>query len=132
MSLYDRIVEKAGRSNTDKYWPVICEAGSRLKPKGIIVTDAAGRERRVYGMYAALSFDEGKSWPVKKLITPGGPPRRIKCYGYVEECTIDDTHAEPAGIVEMTQPPDRTIHLISSGLHYRFNLPWLMEPMPAE
>ena len=131
-SLYDRIVEKAGRSNTDKYWPVICEAGSRLKPKGLVVTDAAGRERRVYGMYAALSFDEGKSWPVKKLITPGGPPRRIKCFGYVEECTIDDTHAEPAGIVEMTQPPDRTIHLISSGLHYRFNLPWLMEPMPVE
>ena len=131
-SLYSELSERVGESQIGKYWQLMCKLGSRLKPEGIAVKDAAGKERRVYGMFAALSFDEGKSWPVKKLITPGGPPRRIKCFGYVEECTIDDTHAELGGILEMTQTPDGTIHLISCGLHYRFNLPWLKELMPAE
>ncbi len=131
-SLHDKLAEKLGRSDTDRYWNLICRLGSRLKPQGIVVKDAAGEDRKVYGMFGAVSFDEGKSWPVKKLITTGGRPRRIKCYGYIEECTMDDTHAELGGIVEMTQTPDRTIHLISCGLHYRFNLPWLLEPMPAE
>jgi hypothetical protein len=39
--------------------------------EGMIIRDEAGVDRRVYGMYASLSFDEGKTWPVKKLITCG-------------------------------------------------------------
>jgi hypothetical protein len=38
---------------------------------------------------------------------------------------MDETHAEPLGYLAATQTPDGTIHLLSSGLHYRFNLPWL-------
>ena len=34
--------------------------------------------------------------------------------------------AEPLGYLAATQSPDGTIHLLSSGLHYRFNLPWLL------
>ncbi|MHC4154521.1 MAG: hypothetical protein ACYST6_06320 [Planctomycetota bacterium] len=37
--------------------------------------DAAGKERTVYGMYAALSFDDGRTSPVRKLVTAGGPAR---------------------------------------------------------
>jgi hypothetical protein len=43
--------------------------------EGMIMRDEAGANRRVYGMYAALSFDEGKTWPVKKLITCGSDPK---------------------------------------------------------
>ena len=25
------------------------------------------------GLFAALSYDEGKTWPYKRLVTPGGP-----------------------------------------------------------
>ncbi|MGW8179418.1 MAG: hypothetical protein ACWGQW_11760, partial [bacterium] len=39
--------------------------------EGLIIRDEAGVDRRVYGMFASLSFDEGKSWPVRKLITCG-------------------------------------------------------------
>ena len=27
------------------------------------------------GLYAAVSYDEGKTWPDRRLITPGGPER---------------------------------------------------------
>ena len=42
-------------------------------------------------------------------------------------CVATPTRAEHAGYLAATQPPDRVIHLISSRLHYRFNLPWLLE-----
>ena len=35
--------------------------------------DADGVERRVRGLYAALSYDEGETWPVRRLITDDGP-----------------------------------------------------------
>ena len=34
---------------------------------------------------------------------------------------------EPAGYLAATQTPDGTIHLLSSRLHYRFNLAWLRQ-----
>ena len=40
---------------------------------------------------------------------------------------MDDTHAETAGYLAATQTPDGIIHLISSRLHYRFNLAWLRQ-----
>ena len=120
-----------GGEDAGRYADVVLEHMEPLEPQGIIVRDAEGHERRVYGLFAALSFDEGETWPVKKLLTPGGTPRVIDCYGWVEDCYVDDTHAEIGGYLAEAQTPDGTIHLLSSGLHYRFNLPWLLEPMPA-
>ena len=30
-----------------------------------------------YGLFAAVSYDEGKTWPDRRLITPGGPAREV-------------------------------------------------------
>jgi len=98
--------------------------------KGMAVQDAGGNDRRVYGMFAALSFDEGKTWPVRKLINDFGPGRRYNGEGWTQNFIMDETHAEPLGYLACTQSPDNVIHLISSGLHYRFNLEWIKEPMP--
>ena len=38
---------------------------------------------------------------------------------------MDSTHAEPRGYLAGTQTPDGTIHILSSRLHYRFNLKWV-------
>ena len=46
--------------------------------------------------------------------------------------TMDATHAEPAGYLAATQTPDGIIHLISSRLHYRFNLAWLENANPRK
>jgi hypothetical protein len=47
--------------------------------------------------------------------------------GNTHEFVMDDTHAESAGYLAATQTPDGVVHLISSRLHYRFNLAWLEE-----
>lgn len=93
---------------------------------GMTFKDKDGNEYTGYGMYAALSFDEGKTWPVKKLLTDG--KRRFMDGGaWTGFFNMDSTHAEPRGYLAATQSPDQVIHLLSSRNHYRFNLPWLVE-----
>jgi hypothetical protein len=76
------------------------------------------------GLFAALSYDEGESWPVKKLLTDG-KKRVLDGGAWTGTFTMDATHAEPKGYLACTQSPDGVIHLLSSRLHYRFNLGWL-------
>jgi len=87
--------------------------------------DANDQEYTGYGLYAAVSYDEGETWPVRKLITPGGPARRMFGGGHHHFFEMDETHAEPGGYTYTIQSPDGVIHLINSCLHYRFNLKWL-------
>lgn len=76
------------------------------------------------GLFVALSYDEGESWPVKKLLTDG-KKRVLDGGAWTGTFTLDATHAEPKGYLACTQSPDRVIHLLSSRVHYRFNLAWL-------
>jgi hypothetical protein len=63
-------------------------------------------------LYGALSYDDGKTWPVLKRIAP-----RNSAYGYQAVC----------------QGPDGVIHLITSIDHYAFNEAWLESPQtPAQ
>ncbi len=102
------------------------------RKKGMTIRDAADKQRTVFGMFAALSFDEGKTWTVKKLITAGGPARKLDGGGNTGWFVMDETHAEPRGYLTATQTPDGLIHLISSKQYYVFNLAWLKQSMPAE
>ena len=76
------------------------------------------------GMFAALSYDEGETWPVSKLLTDGSG-RTYDGGAWTGSFTMDPGHAEPKGYLACTQTPDGVIHLLSSRLHYRFNLAWL-------
>ncbi len=99
---------------------------------GMTFDHADGGTYEGYGLFAALSFDDGESWPVRRLLTPGqgvypglgGDGGRIP--GTPWEAT--PRHAEPAGYLAATQTPDGIIHLVSSRLYYRFNLQWLTQP----
>ena len=95
--------------------------------RGMMLRDPSGTERKVFGMFAALSFDEGKTWPVKRLLTDGGPARQLDGGGNTGKFVMDSTHAEPRGYLAATQTPDGLIHLISSKQHYVFNLAWLQQ-----
>jgi formylglycine-generating enzyme required for sulfatase activity len=108
------------------------DSSSLKKPNGMIIRDASGKERRVYGLFAALSFDEGETWSVKKLISPRTAPKELDGGAWTKSFVMDNTHAEPRGYMAATQTPDNVIHLISSRLHYQFNLEWLKQPMSAE
>lgn len=95
------------------------------RDEGMPFTDAEGGTFRGYGLYAALSYDEGTSWPVRRLLTPGEGDYGTA--GHTRQFHADTTHAEPRGYLAATQSPDGMVHLISSGLHYRLNLAWLEE-----
>jgi hypothetical protein len=95
------------------------------------IRDAAGQPRKASGLFAALSFDEGETWPVRRLVTDDKPPRRVDGGGNTGEFTLGPDTAEPRGYMAATQTPDGVIHLISSKLHYAFNLAWIKTPMPA-
>jgi len=97
------------------------------RTKGMVIRDPAGTERQAFGMFAALSFDEGKTWPVKRLVTDGGPARELDGGGNTGKFVMDQTHAEPRGYLAATQTPDGLIHLISSKQYYVFNLAWLRQ-----
>jgi len=104
------------------------DASNRKEPEGI----KSGKERRVYGLFAALSFDEGKTWNIKKLISSADSQQEFDGGAWTRNFVMDKTHAEPKGYLAITQTPDKVIHLISSRLHYRFNLAWLKQSMTAD
>ena len=79
---------------------------------------------RKYGIYAAVSYDEGKSWSNRRMMTDG-KYRFLDGGGWTGNFEMDENHAEPRGYFACTQSPDGIIHLISSKIHYRFNLKWL-------
>lgn len=94
--------------------------------QGMEFESASGQKYVGYGMFAALSFDEGKTWPVKRLLTDG-IPRLLDGRGWTGYFRMTETNSEPLGYLAATQTPDNTIHLVSSGIHYRFNMAWIME-----
>ncbi|MEQ7799231.1 SUMF1/EgtB/PvdO family nonheme iron enzyme [Pedobacter sp. ASV1-7] len=94
--------------------------------KGMTFKHQNGSNYTGYGMYAALSFDEGKTWPVRKLITDG-KERYLNGGAFTGYFKMDQNNAEPKGYLALTQSPDNIIHLFSSAIHYRFNLKWLIQ-----
>lgn len=96
--------------------------------RGMVFKRKDGTEYRGYGMYAALSYDEGKTWPVRKLLSDGNE-RFLDGGAWTGFFVMDTSHAEPRGYLAGTQSSDGTIHIVSSRLHYRFDLKWL-EQLP--
>jgi len=92
--------------------------------RGMMFIDKSGKSFKGYGMYAALSYDEGKTWPVKRLLTDG-TYRFLNGGAWTQFFEMDEGHAEPRGYLAGTQTPDNMIHLITSRFYYKFNLAWL-------
>lgn len=94
--------------------------------RGMIFPDREGNNYRGYGLYAAVSYDEGKTWPVRRLLTDG-ITRFLDGGAWTKHFLMDATHAEPCGYMAATQSPDNLIHLVSSHLYYCFNLAWITD-----
>jgi len=96
--------------------------------------DMAQKAFKGSGMFAALSYDEGCTWPHIKLITPGAPRRVLNapCNRRWGErySLLDRECAESRGYLTAVQTGDGMIHLLSSGTHYCFNLAWLQADLP--
>jgi len=79
--------------------------------RGMVFDNSTGGKFTGYGLFAAISTDDGATWPIRKLIA-GDQSRKPEIRGYLAA----------------TQTPDGLIHLISSVKYYRFNLAWLKQP----
>ncbi|MBI4556233.1 MAG: SUMF1/EgtB/PvdO family nonheme iron enzyme [Candidatus Hydrogenedentes bacterium] len=88
--------------------------------------DGSGKKNACSGMFVALSFDEAETWPVMRLVTPGGAPRQTGTMDN-QPFTLSDTSAEPRGYLAGCQGFNGVIHIISSFQHYAFNLAWIRE-----
>lgn len=95
------------------------------------ITDASGAQRTIRGLYAALSYDEGATWTVKRAITDDGPGREVETMDG-KPFTMSWDNAEPRSYLAMWQAKNGVIHLIGSRQHYAFNYRWLETPPPAE
>jgi len=103
----------------------------RREPTYMPITDASGKERMVTGLYGALSFDEGETWPCRRLISDDGVGTEVETMDG-RLFTMGFSTAEPGGYLSVCQGLNSVIHLISSRQHYAFNLAWLRTPAPAE
>ena len=104
--------------------------GERKDQPTMDITDASGVKRPVKGLFGAVSFDDGETWPHIRLISDDGPERELETTnGHPFIMGFDS--AEPGGYMAACQSPDGVIHLISSKQHYAFNLAWLTTPPPA-
>ena len=79
---------------------------------------------------AAVSFDDGKTRPHRRLITPGGPERTVNGIDR-SQFPLTETMAEHNGYLAATQTRDGRVQLITSRNHYAFNLTWLRQFPPA-
>ena len=96
----------------------------------ITITDASGTRRPVSGLFTALSYDEGETWEVRRLVSDDGPGRHLVGGAWTDRFLMSYKSAEPRGYLSVCQTPDGVIQLISSAQHYAFNLAWLKTPPP--
>ncbi|HUW19944.1 MAG TPA: SUMF1/EgtB/PvdO family nonheme iron enzyme [Sedimentisphaerales bacterium] len=92
--------------------------------------DGVRPPRHVASIFGAVSYDDGETWPVRRIISDGKPDHPVD--------TIDNApvlmnpgNSEPLAYMSVCQTADGVIHLISSTNHYAFNLAWLKEGRPA-
>ena len=76
-----------------------------------MIFQSDGGEFTGVGLFAAVSYDEGKTWPHRRLVTAGRSSAKADTNGYLA----------------ITQTRDGRIQLITSSRHYIFNLAWLIQ-----
>ncbi|TFG50996.1 MAG: glycoside hydrolase [Candidatus Brocadiia bacterium] len=97
---------------------------------GTDIVDASGKKRMIRGLFVAVSTDDGKTWPYKRLVTDDGPPRPVETTAG-GLWLMSTSNSEYRGYMSAIQATNDLIHLITSRQHYAFNLKWLTTPQPA-
>jgi hypothetical protein len=95
--------------------------------EGIEGRDANGEDTTIYGTFAALSWDEGETWPVKRVLSDvRSGSQDLAMAPWNRSFTLDATHGQPSAYWAATQTPDGIVHLSDGRLLYTFNLAWLL------
>jgi hypothetical protein len=78
---------------------------------------STGGDFNASGLFAALSYDEGKTWPDRRLIL--GPKEGIT--------NNNGSPRNSNGYLALIQAHDGRLHLLTSSKHYTFNLAWIKQ-----
>ena len=90
--------------------------------------DANGKAAKVSGTYAALSWDEGNTWPVKRVLSDVKSGSKDYVMGpWNKPFALDATHGQARAYWAATQSPDGIVYLSDGRLSYAFNLAWLTQ-----
>ncbi|TFG47560.1 MAG: exo-alpha-sialidase, partial [Candidatus Brocadiia bacterium] len=95
--------------------------------KKMLITDKAGNQRPVSGLFTAVSDDEGKTWINRKLVSDDGPGRWVNTMNG-HPIRMDAYNSESAAYLTVCQSANGVINLLSSRQHYAFNYKWLITP----
>jgi len=91
--------------------------------------DGVRPPRHVASLFGAISYDEGKTWPVRRIISDCKPDHQVDTIDGAP-VLMNTNNSEPLGYLSVCQGLDNVIHLISSINHYAFNLAWLEAETP--
>ncbi len=99
--------------------------------EGFPARDGEGRLGSITGLYAALSFDEGKTWPeaYRRVISnlQSTESQEVEVAAWQRPQTLTKTAGQESGYMSLSQTPDGMIFLTDGKLVYNFNMAWLME-----
>ena len=84
---------------------------------------ADGTVQSCTGLFTAISYDQGASWPAMRLVSDGSGRTMLTTDGGA--FTMTNTTAEPRGYTDACQTPNGVVHLFTSSQHYAVNLAWL-------
>jgi len=93
------------------------------------ITNTTSAQHTINGLFGAVSFDDGETWPHIRVLCPRQGPVETKTMDG-DPYTIDTATGEPIGYLSVCQSQDGVIHLLSSRQHYAFNVKWLSTPPP--
>lgn len=97
----------------------------------ILAKDSEGKLDYVTGLYAALSFDNGKTWPEnnRKVISnlKYSDSLEIEIAPWQRTNILSRKKGQKDGYTTVTQTPDGMIFLTDGKIVYRFNLAWLLD-----
>jgi len=93
------------------------------------VPDGIRPPRHLSSIIGAVSFDEGKTWPVRRIISDCRTDHPVYTMDGAP-VLMNANNGEPLGYLSVCQDTDGVINLISSWNHYAFNLAWLKEKTP--
>lgn len=98
---------------------------------GILAKDGEGKQNEVTGLFAAVSFDQGKTWPAiyRKVISDlkGNEQLTIEIAPWQHKNTLTRIKGQEEGYMSGTQTPDGLIYLTDGKIVYLFNLAWVLE-----
>jgi hypothetical protein len=97
----------------------------------ILAKNAEGKMDYIQGLYTAVSFDGGKTWPenFRRVVSnvKGDNKEEITVAPWQRKNTLTSVHGQKEGYMSVTQTPDGKIFLTDGKIVYTFNLAWITE-----